>query len=61
MTFLTEIEPSQERPTLAVPHLRLPIHDALSLTNGGSLAQIALNGQTYTLRITRAGKLILTK
>ena len=40
---------------------RLPLHEALSLTRGGNLAQIALNGQVYALRITRAGKLILTK
>ncbi|MFN3643813.1 MAG: hemin uptake protein HemP [Gemmobacter sp.] len=38
-----------------------PIHDATALTEGGPLAQIALHGQVYTLRITRAGKLILTK
>ncbi|WP_084115840.1 hemin uptake protein HemP [Paracoccus sphaerophysae] len=39
----------------------LPLHDATQLTAGGNLAQIALDGQVYTLRITRAGKLILTK
>jgi hemin uptake protein HemP len=39
----------------------VPRHDALQLTAGGVLAQIDLNGQTYCLRITRAGKLILTK
>ena len=38
-----------------------PLHDAAALTEGGNLAQIALDGQVYTLRITRAGKLILTK
>ena len=31
------------------------------LEQKGNLAQIALDGQVYTLRITRAGKLILTK
>jgi hemin uptake protein HemP len=36
-------------------------HDARDLTEGGNLAYIVLDGQTYTLRITRAGKLILTK
>ncbi|WP_370739633.1 hemin uptake protein HemP [Pelagimonas phthalicica] len=40
---------------------RLPIHDATKLTQGGSLANIQLGDQMYTLRITRAGKLILTK
>jgi hemin uptake protein HemP len=39
----------------------LPSHDARALTAGGTQAQIELDGQVYTLRITRAGKLILTK
>ena len=39
----------------------LPLHDAHDLTQGGSVAQIVLNKQLYTLRITRLGKLILTK
>ena len=38
-----------------------PIYQALDLTNGGNRAQIFLNDKTYTLSITRAGKLILTK
>ena len=38
-----------------------PLHDALHLTAGGALARIHLNGQVYSLRITRQGKLILTK
>lgn len=39
----------------------LPEHDANALTCGGNLAHIRLGDQVYTLRITRAGKLILTK
>ncbi|MCU0907335.1 MAG: hemin uptake protein HemP [Rhodobacteraceae bacterium] len=39
----------------------IPLHDAADLTAGGPLAHIRLDGQTYTLRITRQGKLILTK
>ena len=39
----------------------IPLHRAQSLTDGGNIAHIDLDGQTYTLRITRAGKLILTK
>ena len=39
----------------------LPTYWAEDLTKGGELAQIVLGDQTYTLRITRAGKLILTK
>lgn len=38
-----------------------PIHSAHELTGGGVQARIALGNQIYTLRITRAGKLILTK
>lgn len=38
-----------------------PSHQATDLTKGGILAHIHLNGQVYSLRITRAGKLILTK
>jgi len=41
--------------------LNVPQHDATDLTAGGVQAHIRLNGQVYTLRITRAGKLILTK
>lgn len=49
--------PPPARPAAAT----LPSYDARDLTQSGSLAQIILDGQTYTLRITRAGKLILTK
>lgn len=38
-----------------------PVYDALALTENGTVALIQLNDQTYVLRITRAGKLILTK
>lgn len=43
------------------PGETLPCHKARQLTCGGSLAQIDLDGQIYALRITRAGKLTLTK
>ena len=39
----------------------LPLHEAETLTRGGNQALIALGDQLYQLRITRAGKLILTK
>lgn len=39
----------------------LPQHDATTLTAGGNQALIVLGDQVYNLRITRAGKLILTK
>lgn len=38
-----------------------PTYDATELTKGGTIANIVLEDQTYTLRITRSGKLILTK
>lgn len=38
-----------------------PLHEAHHLTDGGSTAIIALGASLYTLRITRSGKLILTK
>lgn len=38
-----------------------PVHDARDLTGPAGQARILLDGQAYTLRITRAGKLILTK
>ena len=39
----------------------VPHYDAAHLTQGGNLARLVLDGQIYTLRITRQGKLILTK
>ena len=52
----------QSQPTGDIePVSNLPLHSAEQLTDGGNLAQIKLGQQLYTLRITRAGKLILTK
>ncbi|MCX7559247.1 hemin uptake protein HemP [Sulfitobacter sp. F26204] len=48
-------------PVKQTPSEVLPAYSARDLTEGGDLAQIVLDGQIYTLRITRAGKLILTK
>ncbi len=39
----------------------IPTHHAEDLTSGGTQARIVLGDQVYSLRITRAGKLILTK
>lgn len=47
--------------TSGLAMLDLPAHDAQALTGGGSQALIVLGEQVYNLRITRAGKLILTK
>lgn len=41
--------------------IETPVHSADVLTGENGLARIVLNDQIYTLRITRAGKLILTK
>lgn len=43
------------------PDDMVPVYAATDLTKGGDLARIKLDEQLYTLRITRAGKLILTK
>lgn len=58
MTCATQ-NPMQGTPLQALA--RLPTHDATELTMGGNQALITLNDQVYNLRITRAGKLILTK
>lgn len=50
---------TDEQQSFRVPVL--PAHRAEDLTDGGNLAHIELGEQVYTLRITRAGKLILTK
>jgi hemin uptake protein HemP len=39
----------------------VPYHRAEDLLGGRGEARIVLGDQVYTLRITRAGKLILTK
>jgi hemin uptake protein HemP len=48
-------------PTTAASPEVFPTYHAEDLTRGGIQARILLNGQVYSLRITRAGKLILTK
>ena len=51
--------PAPSSDPVAVP--KAPVYNARDLIPDGVQAQIALDGQVYTLRITRAGKLILTK
>jgi len=43
------------------PAQSLPLYQAVDLTKGGAQALIQLDDKVYSLRITRAGKLILTK
>jgi hemin uptake protein HemP len=49
---------AQSRPVLSPDQ---PVHDARHLTGDEGTAFILLDGKAYTLRITKAGKLILTK
>lgn len=51
--------PNELQPTREVE--RTTVYDARDLIPDGTKADIVLDGQLYTLRITRAGKLILTK
>ena len=39
----------------------LPVYDAQTMVGPDGTALIVLDDKTYTLRLTRAGKLILTK
>ena len=51
----------QDGSDLSIPFQQIPTYDARDLIKTGTTALIHLDGQIYTLRITRAGKLILTK
>lgn len=53
MNAMTQSDQTREAPC--------PLHQAEQLTLGGRTAKIMLGDALYTLRITRAGKLILTK
>jgi len=41
--------------------VKMPAYDVRELVHENGQAHLLLDGATYTLRITRAGKLILTK
>ncbi|MFW5655667.1 MAG: hemin uptake protein HemP [Roseicyclus sp.] len=58
MTFQTTPSSAQASSMLSPGQ---PVHDARHLTGDEGTAFILLDGKTYTLRITKAGKLILTK
>ncbi|MGJ8544942.1 MAG: hemin uptake protein HemP [Sulfitobacter sp.] len=53
--------PRQSLAPIDLPIDTAPTYAARDLTEGGDQARIVLGDQAYTLRITRAGKLILTK
>ena len=44
-----------------IPEDDSPTYNAVELTKNGNVARIVLENQIYILRITRSGKLILTK
>ncbi len=53
--------PTLHRTTEPETEAPRPVHDARALTSGAAQADIMLDGVRYVLRITRQGKLILTK
>lgn len=57
MSFMTNVPKS----TRAQVTQEVDTYDARDLVKDGVQARILLDDQTYFLRITRAGKLILTK
>jgi hemin uptake protein HemP len=61
MSFHGQIAQTPDAPRAAPPVNTLPVYDARRLTDGEGTAMIVLDDKTYQLRITRAGKLILTK
>lgn len=58
---MNDIARFAQTPTPVSSSGSIPVHDATELTGSGGLAYIRLGEAVYTLRITRAGKLILTK
>ena len=57
---------TQTKPLLSLPseerkNSSTPMYAAKDLTKTGNVAHISLQEKIYILRITRAGKLILTK
>jgi hemin uptake protein HemP len=57
---MNQITPIVLRKDEATPS-RAPVHRAEDLTACGQTARILLGNQVYQLRITKLGKLILTK
>ena len=57
MNAMTELP----QPTIAPQSSKIEAYDARDLIKDGMQVQIVLDEQVYVLRITRAGKLILTK
>ena len=57
MNAMTKVPAPTETPEIQP----VDTYDARELIKNGTQAHIVLDGQVYCLRITRAGKLILTK
>lgn len=57
---MTVLRPLSQQDCVS-PENDLPTYDARDLVSDTHRARIVLDNQTYFLRITRAGKLILTK
>ncbi|TNF64644.1 MAG: hemin uptake protein HemP [Rhodobacteraceae bacterium] len=57
---MNQLTPIDQRAEARLPQ-RGPVFRAEDLTGGGQTALILLGDQVYQLRITKAGKLILTK
>lgn len=58
MTFQSPTTAQTDQP---IPTPARPVFDARQLAGADGTAFIVLDDKTYTLRITKAGKLILTK
>ena len=61
LAFRTGAPRADSVDTRPAPATGAPVHDARRLTGPGQTGYITLDDKTYVLRITRAGKLILTK
>lgn len=61
MAYHGQMMESPDNNRIAPTERSLPVHDARRLVGKEATALIVLDEKTYTLRITRAGKLILTK
>lgn len=57
MNIMTDVP----QPVQTLPRQQRDTYDARDLIKTGTQASILLDDQEYVLRITRAGKLILTK
>jgi hemin uptake protein HemP len=61
MSYHDQITPNFEHTHSVSPRQIGPVYDARRLVDPAGTAMIVLDDKTYQLRITRAGKLILTK